>query len=195
MSPLLGSLHDWLQETLRSLSQKSAMAEAIRYALKLWAVLNRYTSNGQIEIDDTAAERALHTVALDRKNLLFAGSDAGGERATAIYSLIGSAKLCSSPASDVTSPPSNPSLIYRLPTRPNSARCPVQPDIGGTPLYTASTPVLERLLTAPPTPPQENPASWPDFYADWRQIRTIRGPPSSSPKTPARVRERKLPGW
>ena len=46
-----------------------------------------------IEIDNNAAERALRTVALGRKNFLFAGSDAGGEHAAAIYSLIGSAKL------------------------------------------------------------------------------------------------------
>lgn len=91
--PLLAGLHDWLQETLRGLSKKSALAEAIRYALKLWTVLVRYTSNGLIEMDNNAAERALRTVALGRKNFLFAGSDAGGERAAAIYSLIGSAKL------------------------------------------------------------------------------------------------------
>ena len=92
-SPLLANLRDWLQETLRSLSQKSALAEAIRYALKLWTALVRYTRNGLAEIDNNAAERALRTVALGRKNFLFAGSDAGGERAAAIYSLIGSAKL------------------------------------------------------------------------------------------------------
>jgi transposase len=91
--PLLSSLHDWLQETLRSLSQKSALAEAIRYALKLWSALVLYVSDGRIEIDNNAAERSLRTVALGRKNFLFAGSDAGGERAAAIYSLIGSAKL------------------------------------------------------------------------------------------------------
>ena len=91
--PLLASLHDWLQETLRSLSQKSALAEAIRYALKLWAALVRYASDGRVEIDNNPAERSLRTVALGRKNYLFAGSDAGGERAAAIYSLIGSAKL------------------------------------------------------------------------------------------------------
>ncbi len=93
VSPLLGSMHDWLLETLRSLSQKSALAEAIRYALKLWTALVRYASDGRIEIDNNAAERALRTVALGRKNFLFAGSDSGGERAAAIYSLIGSAKL------------------------------------------------------------------------------------------------------
>ncbi len=92
-TPLLLSLHDWLQETLRSLSQKSALAEAIRYALKLWPALVLYTSDGRIEIDNNAAERSLRTIAIGRKNYLFAGSDAGGERAAAIYSLIGSAKL------------------------------------------------------------------------------------------------------
>ena len=92
-NPVLDSLHDWLQETLRGLSRKSALAEAIRYALKLWPALIRYAGNGLVEIDNNAAERALRTVALGRKNFLFAGSDAGGERAAAIYSLIGSAKL------------------------------------------------------------------------------------------------------
>ena len=55
--------------------------------------LLRYLDDGGIEIDNNAAERALRTVALGRKNYLFAGSDAGGEGAAAIYSLIGSAKL------------------------------------------------------------------------------------------------------
>jgi transposase len=91
--PLLDSLHDWLHKTLRGLSQKSALAEAIRYALKLWEALVRYARDGRIEIDNNAAERSLRTVALGRKNFLFAGSDAGGDRAATIYSLIGTAKL------------------------------------------------------------------------------------------------------
>ena len=91
--PLLISLHDWLQETLRGLSQKSALAEAIRYALRLWPALIRYAGDGRIEIDNNAAERSLRAIAVGRKNYLFAGSDAGGERAAAIYSLIGSARL------------------------------------------------------------------------------------------------------
>ena len=69
------------------------MALAIRYALKRWVALCRYCEDGRIEIDNNAAERALRTVALGRKNYLFAGSDAGGERAAAIYSLIGTAML------------------------------------------------------------------------------------------------------
>ena len=69
------------------------MAAAIRYALLRWPALTLYLDDGLIDIDNNAAERALRTVALGRKNYLFAGSNTGGERAAAIYSLIGSAKL------------------------------------------------------------------------------------------------------
>jgi hypothetical protein len=55
--------------------------------------LLRFSEDGCIEMDNNAAERVLHAVALRRKNYLFAGLDAGGERAAAIYSLLGSAKL------------------------------------------------------------------------------------------------------
>lgn len=91
--PRLDELNAWLTEALALLSRKSALAEAIRYALTRWPALTRYVDDGLIEIDNNAAERALRTVAIGRKNYLFAGSDAGGERAAAIYSLIGSAKL------------------------------------------------------------------------------------------------------
>ncbi len=91
--PLLESLHDWLELSLTKLSRKSDTTAAIRYALGLWAALTRYCDDGRLEIDNNAAERALRAVALGRKNYLFAGSDVGGERAAAIYSLIGSAKL------------------------------------------------------------------------------------------------------
>ena len=74
-------------------SAKSSLAQAIGYTLVRWTALTRYLSNGQIEIDNNAAERSLRTVALGRKNYLFAGSDAGGERAALIYTLIGTARL------------------------------------------------------------------------------------------------------
>ena len=91
--PLLDSLKKWLEETLGKLSRKSDTAIAVRYALGQWNVLELYCDDGRLEIDNNAAERALRVVALGRKNYLFAGSDAGGERAAAIYSLIGTAKL------------------------------------------------------------------------------------------------------
>lgn len=91
--PLLESLKQWLEETLRKLSRKSDTAMAVRYALGRWEALLRFCDDGGIEIDNNAAERALRVVALGRKNFLFAGSDGGGESAAAIYSLLGTAKL------------------------------------------------------------------------------------------------------
>jgi transposase len=91
--PVLQSLHEWLESCLVKLSRKSETTAAVRYTLSLWEALVRYCDNGHLEIDNNAAERALRAVALGRKNYLFAGSDSGGERAAAIYSLIGSAKL------------------------------------------------------------------------------------------------------
>jgi transposase len=91
--PELESLREWLSKTVTTLSKKSELAKAIRYALSNWVALTRYRDDGRLEADNNAAERALRCVALGRKNWLFAGSDDGGERAAAIYSLIGTAKL------------------------------------------------------------------------------------------------------
>ena len=91
--PELETLHAWLHATVTTLSKKSELAVAIRYALSRWTALTRYRDDGRLEIDNNAAERALRAVALGRKNWLFAGSDDGGERAAAIYSLLGTAKL------------------------------------------------------------------------------------------------------
>ncbi len=92
-APLLKNLHAWLSETLTLVSTKSDLAQAIGYTLAHWKALTRYCDDGRIEIDNNAAERALRGVALGRKNYLFFGSDAGGERAAAIYSLVETAKL------------------------------------------------------------------------------------------------------
>jgi transposase len=91
--PLLDALYRWFKDTLTQVSAKSELAVATRYAMSRWKALTRFVADGTIEIDNNAAERALRAVALGRKNYLFAGSDAGGERAAAIYSLVGSAKL------------------------------------------------------------------------------------------------------
>ena len=91
--PLLDALQQWLQTTLATVSKKSELAVAMRYAITRWAALARYRDDGGIEIDNNAAERSLRAVAIGRKNYLFAGSDAGGERAATFYSLIGTAKL------------------------------------------------------------------------------------------------------
>lgn len=91
--PLIGDLHTCMEKKLSTLSRKSVLAAAIRYALSRWRALLRYVDDGHIEIDNNGAERALRAVVMDRHNYLFAGSDSGGERAAAIYTLIGTAKL------------------------------------------------------------------------------------------------------
>ena len=91
--PLVDDLERWLRGMLEKLSRKSDTSAAILYALNLWPALTRYCTDGMIEIDNSAAERALRGVAIGRRNYLFAGADTGGERAAAIYSLIGTAKL------------------------------------------------------------------------------------------------------
>jgi transposase len=91
--PLLDDLKQWFNACLTRLSKKSDVTGAIHYALGIWTPLLRYCEDGALEIDNNAAERALRAVALGRKNYLFVGSNAGGERAAAMYTLIGSAKL------------------------------------------------------------------------------------------------------
>ena len=91
--PLLDELHAWFTGLKAKVSAKSELAKAINYSLKRWKALTRYRDDGRIEIDNNAAERALRGVALGRGNYLFMGSDAGGERAAAIYSLVETAKL------------------------------------------------------------------------------------------------------
>ncbi len=91
--PLMHELKAWFEQTLSRVSKKSELAVSIRYALTRWMALTRFIADGRVEIDNNAAERALRCVAIGRRNYLFAGSDAGGERAAAIYSLIGTAKL------------------------------------------------------------------------------------------------------
>jgi transposase len=91
--PLLNDMRRWLTSLLPTLSTKAALAGAIQYAFNRWEALNVFAGDGRVEIDNNAVERALRAVSLGRKNFMFAGSDAGGHRAAAIYSLIGSAKL------------------------------------------------------------------------------------------------------
>lgn len=91
--PVLEQLQRWLETTLSRVPGRSDLAAAIRYTRSRWEQLCRYRDDGRLEIDNSAAERALRGVALGRKNWLFAGSDAGGQRAAAIYSLIETCKL------------------------------------------------------------------------------------------------------
>ncbi len=91
--PLLVEFNEWLHAMLAQVSTKSELAKAARYSLARWPALTRYIDDGRIEIDNSAAERALRGVALGRNNYLFMGSDDGGERAASLYSLLETAKL------------------------------------------------------------------------------------------------------
>lgn len=90
---IIEAFEPWLKEKLALVSQKSKLAEAIRYALSRWAGLARFLDDGRIEIDNNAVERAIRPIALNRKNALFAGSDGGGEHWATIASLVETAKL------------------------------------------------------------------------------------------------------
>ncbi|MBC7939892.1 MAG: IS66 family transposase [Chitinophagaceae bacterium] len=91
--PILKALQSWMNETLTQVSAKSPLAQAIGYAVSNWTALVRFVGDGRIEAENNAAERALRAVAIGRKNFLHLGSDAGGDSAAVIYTLIGTAKL------------------------------------------------------------------------------------------------------
>ena len=92
-APILTELRTWLKASHALLSVKSPLAGAIQYTLTRWVALTRYVEDGTIEIDNNAAERAIRALVLGRRNYLFAGSDAGGETAARLYSLVGTCRL------------------------------------------------------------------------------------------------------
>jgi transposase len=91
--PLADALHAWAEDTVTKLSGKSELAAAFRYMRARWPALVRCFDDGRLALDNNPAERALRGVAVGRKNWLFAGSDRGGVRAAAMYSLIETTKL------------------------------------------------------------------------------------------------------
>jgi transposase len=91
--PKLDALGTWMDAQLQLISGKGDLAKAIRYARSRWQALTCYCAGGRLEISNNAAENAVRPVSLGRKNWLFAGSDAGGERAAIFYTLIRSARM------------------------------------------------------------------------------------------------------
>ena len=91
--PIIEDLKPWLTAKLALISQKTKLAEAIRYALSRWDGLTLFLDDGTIEIDSNIVERSIRPIALNRKNALFAGSDGGGEHWAIIASLIETCKL------------------------------------------------------------------------------------------------------
>lgn len=90
---LVDELFAGFKNAYKQLPKKSSTAKAIAYALNIEVALRKFLSNGNVEIDNNAAERALRSVAVGRKNWLFAGSDEGGKTASIIYTILETAKL------------------------------------------------------------------------------------------------------
>ena len=91
--PLIIELQTWLREQRARISKHSETGKAIDYSLKRWAAFTRFLDDGRLCMTNNAAERELRAVAMGRKNWTFAGSDEGGRRAAAVYTLIATAKL------------------------------------------------------------------------------------------------------
>src|SRR5215510_7712135 len=91
--PLVIALQTWLREQRAKVSKHSETGKAIDYSLKRWGALTRFLDDGRLCMSNNAAERKLRAIALGRRNWTFAGSDEGGRRAAAIYTLIATAKL------------------------------------------------------------------------------------------------------
>jgi transposase len=91
--PLVDALHAWLTVQLGRVSSKSALAKAIRYALRHWQGLVLFLEDGRLELDTNTVERAIRPISLGRKNALFAGSDGGACHWAIVASLVATAKL------------------------------------------------------------------------------------------------------
>ena len=92
-APLVAEFEAWMRTERAALSRHAAVAKAMDYMLKRWDGFTRFLDDGRICTTNNAAERALRPLCLGRRSWLFAGSDRGGARAAAMYTLIGTAKL------------------------------------------------------------------------------------------------------
>ncbi len=93
VTPLVAELETWMRAARSRMSRHAEVGRAMDYMLKRWDTFSRFLNDGRICLSNNAAERVLRGVALGRKAWLFCGSDRGGERAAAIYTLIVTAKL------------------------------------------------------------------------------------------------------
>jgi transposase len=111
--PLVIALETWLREQRARVSKNSETGKAIDYSLKRWAAFTRFLDDGRLCMSNNAVERELRAVAVGRRNWTFAGSDEGGRRAAAIYTLIATAKL-----NDVDPQAWLADVLARLPDHP-----------------------------------------------------------------------------
>src|SRR5206468_2842067 len=115
VAPLVNDLIDWMKRERAKLSRHNEVAKAFDYMLKRIDVFTRFLEDGRICLTNNAAEREMRAIALGRKSWLFAGSDRGGERAAAMYTLIATAKL-----NDVDPPAWLPDVLARIADPPAS---------------------------------------------------------------------------
>jgi transposase len=111
--PLIVELQAWLREQRAKLSRNNDTTKAINYCLSRWDAFTRFLDDGRLCMSNNAAERELRAVAVGRRNWTFAGSDEGGRRAAAVYTLIATAKL-----SDIDPQAWLADVLARLPDRP-----------------------------------------------------------------------------
>ena len=91
--PLIDALEAWLREQRAKLSSKAPVAQAIDYSLKRWRAFTRFLDDGRLCMSNNAAERSVRGIAVGRRNWTFCGSDSGGRRAAAMFTLIETCKL------------------------------------------------------------------------------------------------------
>lgn len=120
--PVLERFQRWLDDQVGGVLPKSPIGEAVSYARGQWAALTRYLEDGDLAIDNNAAERALRRVVTGRKNWLFCGSDEGGNRAAILYSIVAT---CKAHALDVWGYLKD--VLERIPTHPNRRRAELLP--------------------------------------------------------------------
>lgn len=90
--PILNDIKQWLDANQNHVLPKSPIGQAVQYAINQWKALIRYLEDGDIDIDNNAAERKIRAIAIGRKNWMFAGSDRGGRAAAILYSIVQSAQ-------------------------------------------------------------------------------------------------------
>jgi hypothetical protein len=113
--PVLNALHEWLTQTRANTANGGGSAKALDYTLKRWQSLIRYAETGHLPIDNNPVENVIRPIALGKKNWLFVGSERAGQRAAAIQTLLGTAKLNGlDPAAWLRN------TLEKLPTWPNN---------------------------------------------------------------------------
>ena len=112
-APIVADLEIWMRQQRTLLSSGNDTAKAINYLLNRWAAFTRFLDDGRVCLSNNAAERALRGVAVGRRNWTFAGSDAGGHRAAAVYTLIETCKM-----NDVDPQAWLADVLARLPDHP-----------------------------------------------------------------------------